>query len=375
MHHTRKRRRRTLLRFLAFFAGGALVGSLSASAAKRPVRVAVAGAEPEVAPVEELAVAPPAPSKRGFGRRLAFASIFTAIFVGGGALSAFGGDQVVQLVDGTGADTGSTPARTTAAAAAPAVQLATADSEAAATGMASLVWLNRKLADPSPPSSLLLRPFGRMLVHTSDAKGVEWPLVLGILRAEGEGGRVPATRQALEELETRLAQLRRDGRDDWQAAADITGDPSLADRAVGLAHYHHAIGIETVISGLDTAERRLSRRLLADPMVSLYPGGRAAIEHGRVDVRVLAVISYLRDTFDSIDVSSLGDGRNAVDVAALGGTTIEGHQEPGGLTDDAVRALLVLPPEAMPKQVVSLLALGGPSLGLADHYDHIHIGY
>ena len=364
-----------LFRFVVFFVGGALIGSLSASAAKRPSRVAEPAAEPDVAPVADAALVPPARAKRSFRARLAFASAFTAIFVGGGALSAFGGDQVAQLVDGTGTDVASTPARTTAAVAAPAARLATAGSEAAATGMASLVWLNRKLADPSPPSSLLLRPFGRMLVHTSDAKGVDWALVLGILRAEGDSGRVPATRQALEALETRLARLRRDGRDDWQAAADITGDPSLADRAVGLAHYHHAVGIETVISGLDTAERRLSRRVLADPMVSLYPGGRAQIERGRVGARVLAVIAYLRDTFDSVDVSRLGDGRDAVDVAALGGTTIEGHQEPGGLTDDAVRALVVLPPEAMPEQVVSLLALGGPSLGFADHYDHIHVAY
>jgi hypothetical protein len=29
----------------------------------------------------------------------------------------------------------------------------------------------------------------------------------------------------------------------------------------------------------------------------------------------------------------------------------------------------------MPRQVISLLGLGGPSFPLADHYNHIHIGY
>jgi hypothetical protein len=64
-----------------------------------------------------------------------------------------------------------------------------------------------------------------------------------------------------------------------------------------------------------------------------------------------------------------------VDVAALGTTPIAGHQEPGGVTEQAVRALLLLPAELQPKQVISLLGLGGRSLALADHADHIHIGY
>jgi hypothetical protein len=37
--------------------------------------------------------------------------------------------------------------------------------------------------------------------------------------------------------------------------------------------------------------------------------------------------------------------------------------------------VLLLPPELMPKQVISLLGLGGRPSPLANHYDHIHIGY
>jgi len=40
-----------------------------------------------------------------------------------------------------------------------------------------------------------------------------------------------------------------------------------------------------------------------------------------------------------------------------------------------VRAILLLPSELQPKQVISLLGLGGPSFALANHYDHIHVGY
>jgi hypothetical protein len=107
-------------------------------------------------------------------------------------------------------------------------------------------------------------------------------------------------------------------------------------------------------------------------------------------VRVLAVISYLADTFGGVEVSSLVSGHRefarpgvvsahvygrAVDVAALGTTPIVGHQEPGGVTEQAVRALLLLPAEMQPKQVISLLGLGGRSLALADHANHIHVGY
>ena len=65
----------------------------------------------------------------------------------------------------------------------------------------------------------------------------------------------------------------------------------------------------------------------------------------------------------------------AVDISEVGGTPIYGHQQPGGITERAVRDVLLLPPEVLPKQVISLLRLGGPSFALADHYNHIHIGF
>ena len=110
----------------------------------------------------------------------------------------------------------------------------------------------------------------------------------------------------------------------------------------------------------------------------------------RPDVRVLAVIAYLKESFGSVTVSCLVSGHRlyarpgvisahiygrASDISALGGTPILGHQEPGGVTEKAVRALLLLPREVEPRQIVSLLGLGGPSFPLADHADHIHVGF
>jgi hypothetical protein len=109
-----------------------------------------------------------------------------------------------------------------------------------------------------------------------------------------------------------------------------------------------------------------------------------------VNVRVLILIRYLRVTFHKVTVTSLISGHRyfarpgvvsahmyglAVDVAALNGIPITGHQEPGGITERAVEAILRLPAEVQPQQVISLLGLGGPSFPLPDHYDHIHVGF
>jgi hypothetical protein len=107
-------------------------------------------------------------------------------------------------------------------------------------------------------------------------------------------------------------------------------------------------------------------------------------------VRVLATIAYLHEAYGAVTVSCLISGHRlyarpghisahiygrAVDIAALGGESILGNSAPGGLTEHAVRDLLLLPPEVMPQQVISLLGLGGPSFPLANHADHIHIGF
>jgi hypothetical protein len=62
-------------------------------------------------------------------------------------------------------------------------------------------------------------------------------------------------------------------------------------------------------------------------------------------------------------------------MAGLANRPIHGNQEPGGLTDKAVRTILRLPAELQPQQVISLLGLGGPSFPLGDHGDHTHVGY
>jgi hypothetical protein len=255
---------------------------------------------------------------------------------------------------------------------------------------ASTVWLNRPLLDPTPPAARLKRDFARDMWRVSKEAGADWALVLGVLRTEGFEGRVPASLDTIRSLAERLAVQQKEGKSEWEAVTSLLADATQADQAVALAHYNRAVGVETLIQGLEKSKKRLIKRTLADEKIFIYPGGRADLEAKRVDVRVLVAIRYLEDTFGSVSVTSLVSGHRlyarprviskhiygeAVDIAAVGETPIVGHQEPGGPTEQAVRALLLLPGELEPKQVISLLGLGGPSFAQADHADHIHIGY
>jgi hypothetical protein len=134
----------------------------------------------------------------------------------------------------------------------------------------------------------------------------------------------------------------------------------------------------------------LARRVLADSRIQIYPCGRSDIETGRIDRRVLALLAFLAESRMNPTVTSLQCGHGfytasgnvshhttgtAVDIAAINGVPIVGHQEPGGVTDQAVRAIMRLQGAMAPAQVISLLDLGGPTLAMGDHADHIHVGY
>jgi hypothetical protein len=246
------------------------------------------------------------------------------------------------------------------------------------------VWLNRALPDPTPASARLTRNFARSLGGAARRNGTSWTIVLGTLRAQGERGSQPATPLELDRLSSRL---RGDG---WRGALALSGRTSFADRAQAFADYYEAIGLEALVTGLEAAKPRLVKRLLADERVAIYAGGRDDLNAGRIDVRVVVLISYLAERHGSVTVSSLFSGHrkysrpgvvsahtygHAVDIAAVGGRSIIGNQAPGGITESAVRSILLLPSELQPQQVISLLGLGGPSFPLADHADHIHVGY
>jgi hypothetical protein len=171
-------------------------------------------------------------------------------------------------------------------------------------------------------------------------------------------------------------------------------------QTTALAGYVDALGATTVLAGLDANRTVLAQQVLDDPRVHVYPGGRADLASGKVDPRIDAVIEYLAGAYGEVTVSCLISGHSyyvhqtkkqkklklpkvvsahvsgrAVDISAVAGIPIAGHQQPGGITEQTVRRLLALPDWLRPKQVISLLSLGGPSFALPDHWNHIHVGY
>jgi hypothetical protein len=255
---------------------------------------------------------------------------------------------------------------------------------------AATIWLQRAMPDPTPPSKRLTKRFARNLSAASNKHRVHWSLVLGVLRARGYRGSVPATKVGLNRLARNLARFGA-RRDEWSAVLAIEGRTAFADRAIALARYHRAVGLRALVRGLEWAKPMLTKRLLADKRVSIYTGGRGDLHADRIDVRVIVLIRYLAEAHGQVTVSCLEAGHRlfsrpgvvsahiyglAVDIAALGGETITGHSQiPGSVTEQAVRNMLLLPAEVRPVQVISLLGLGGPSFPMANHDDHIHAGF
>jgi hypothetical protein len=263
------------------------------------------------------------------------------------------------------------------------------DPEAHAENVAATVWLHRELPDPTPPSLRLAPTTASRLHSAAKSTGLDWAYLLAVVRADGAQSSTPARGTTFAETAHRLAALR-DGSSRWDAALAYTGRTAAADRAVALARYYRAVGLQTLVDGLLARKEALEEKVLTDDRVQLYAGGRADVEAGRIDVRVLALVEYLAESYGQVTVSSLFSGHRvysrpgvvsahtygqAVDIAALANLPISGNQQPGGLTERAVRDVLLLPAEMRPRQVISLLGLGGPSFPLADHGDHIHVGF
>jgi hypothetical protein len=231
-------------------------------------------------------------------------------------------------------------------------------------------YLSRPLPDALPPGSRLSAQFAKLLKRTV---GSRWPVVLAVLRAEGKSGPNPAGAAELRKLAKRLR-----------------GERGLDERVQALADYHRAVGLAGLTSGLDAIGGNLIDRVLRDARVSIYGAGRTDVAGGRIDARVLVTMLYLAERQGGLLVTSLVRGHGlltksgnvslhasgrAMDIAAVGGTSILGNQQPGGVTDAAIRNIMLMPAEFRPNELISLFSIGGPSFAMADHADHIHVGY
>ena len=140
------------------------------------------------------------------------------------------------------------------------------------------------------------------------------------------------------------------------------------------------------------SKEALQHRVLTDPAINIYDCGRRDIKAGEIDRRVLATLEFLAASGLKPTVTALHCGHsylttsgnvsehssgNAVDIAAINGIPILGHQGPGSITDITIRRLLTLQGTMKPHQIISLMTFDGAdnTLSLPDHNDHIHVGF
>jgi hypothetical protein len=136
----------------------------------------------------------------------------------------------------------------------------------------------------------------------------------------------------------------------------------------------------------------LSRHVLANPRIQVYSCGARDVRGGAVDRRVLATLEFLAASGLKPTVTSLKCGHgiltssgnvsqhssgNAVDIARINGIPIVGHQGKGSIADLTIQRLLTLQGTMKPDQIISLMTFEGAdnTLAMADHADHIHVGW
>jgi hypothetical protein len=175
--------------------------------------------------------------------------------------------------------------------------------------------------------------------------------------------------------------------DGWRLLAASAGADAHDRGLFGADTGRPSIG-QILLMGKDA----LIQRVLADPRIEIYACGRRDIAAGLIDRRVLATLAFLAASGLSPTVSALECGHsyyttsgnvsehssgNAVDIAAVNGIPIAGHQGPGSITEQTIRQLLTLQGTMRPHQIISLMTFPGAdnTLSLPDHADHIHVGF
>lgn len=167
-------------------------------------------------------------------------------------------------------------------------------------------------------------------------------------------------------------------------------DSTAMYRAIGLNRLSGASGDRTIGQILLMSKEQLEQYVLSKRSIKIYAGGRADIRAGQIDRRVLAVIAFLDSEGHHPTITSLVSGHglytssgnvsehttgDAVDIAAINGESMIANNEPGGLMEKTVRKIMTLQGVLEPHQIISLFDIGGATMAMRDHADHIHVGF
>jgi membrane-bound lytic murein transglycosylase B len=140
------------------------------------------------------------------------------------------------------------------------------------------------------------------------------------------------------------------------------------------------------------SKAQLERSVLSDPGITIYECGRRDIAAGFIDKRVLAVMAFLSRSglkptisalrcgqahYDANGESSAAHEGDALDISAINGIPIAGHQGPGTITDLTIRTLMTLPGEFVPHEIVSLMRYPGVhnTHASAAYWNQIHLDF
>ncbi|HEX5310008.1 MAG TPA: lytic murein transglycosylase [Solirubrobacteraceae bacterium] len=167
-------------------------------------------------------------------------------------------------------------------------------------------------------------------------------------------------------------------------------------RQLSLALHPHGSKVGAVLAGATAADAfqlsrgQLERAVLADPGIQLGACDRAQVASGKVQPRLLALLVFLSRSGLKPTVGELRCGSavttpagtqtvfpapGTLDIAAINGVPIDGHQGAGTVTDVAIRTLLTVGHGHAPKRIVSLMSYpGAPStVAAGDHAAFIQL--
>ena len=140
------------------------------------------------------------------------------------------------------------------------------------------------------------------------------------------------------------------------------------------------------------SKEALAERVVNNPRIEIYGCGQRDVQTGQIDRRVLATLEFLAASGFKPTVTSLKCGHslmtasgnvsehstgNAVDIAAVNGIPIVGHQVAGSITELTIQRLLTLQGTMKPHQIISLMKFDNTdnTFAMGDHADHIHVGF
>ena len=160
------------------------------------------------------------------------------------------------------------------------------------------------------------------------------------------------------------------------------------------------IGSSGYTGGTHTPARQATglqiQQVLSDKRIDLDASGYQDVLTGQIDGRILDSMLAAAQQFGYIKITSLKSDHGtytssgnvshhaygcAMDIGTIGSTYINGAaQTPGGEVNQAVLFFANLgtatgKADLNPAQVISLFDLGGATLAMGDHDDHIHVGY